>query len=390
MRQVSAAIEIGTSKVVCTIAESGVYEGFTLLGAATIEYSGYNRKGWIEPKEIKYVISSALHEAEKQAGVHVRRVNVGVPADFTEVVCRKVGLNLGRPRKITQDDVALMFKRGEGFTAYRGYYVAHRCPVHFLVNNSRRTMNPVNLIGDQLGALVSYVLVSRSFTEAVTNHLQKCGYEVESCISSVLAQGMTFIPDEVRDKTAILVDIGHRMTSVTIFKSDGILFHTTIPLGGLHITKDLAMTLRIPDQIAQQLKHRAIYGLSVTKDDWYEIMAKETYQLYRFPMLQVQEIINARVFEICDIIKKELVRSGCILPEYIEVFLTGGTAEMRGIREFSQKALGRSVTIIQPRSTKLNNACYSAVLGVTELTMDKYEEEKTSVWEQIKQIFFKK
>jgi len=389
MRQVSAAIEIGTSKVVCTIAESGVYEGFTLLGAATIEYSGYTRKGWVEPKEIKYIISSALHEAEKQAGFRVRKVNVGVPADFTEVVCRKVGLNLGRPRKITRDDILLMFKRGEGFTAYRNYYVAHRCPVYFTVNNTRRTMDPVNLIGDQLGALVSYILVSRSFTESVANHLQRCGYEVDSFISSVLAQGVSFIPNEVRDKTAILVDIGHRMTSVTIFKSDGILFHSTIPLGGLHITKDLALTLRIPDDIAEQLKKRAIYGLSVGRDDWYEIMAKETYQLYRFPMLQVQEIINARVFEICDIIKKELIRSGCILPEYIEVFLSGGTAEMRGIREFTQKALGRNVSVVQPRSTKLNNSCYTAVLGVTELTMDKYEEENISVWEQIKQIFKK-
>ena len=59
MRQVSAAIEIGTSKVVCTIAESGAYEGFNLLGASTIEYSGYTRRGWIEPKEIKYVVEFA-------------------------------------------------------------------------------------------------------------------------------------------------------------------------------------------------------------------------------------------------------------------------------------------------------------------------------------------
>lgn len=389
MRQVSAAIEIGTSKVVCTIAENGVYEGFNLLGTATIEYSGYTRKGWVEPKEIKYVVASALHEAQKQAGVRVRYVNIGVPADFTEVVCRKVGLSLGRPRKITEDDINLMFKRGESFTAYKNYLVAHRCPIYFIVNENRRTMDPVNMMGDRLSALVSYVLVNRSFTDSVAGHLEKNGYEVESCIASVLAQGVSFIPAEVRDKTAILIDIGHRMTSVTVFKSDGILYHCAVPLGGIHITKDLAITLRIPDEIAEQLKRRAIYGLSVSRDDWYEIMARETYQLYRFPMAQVQEIINARIYEICGIIKKELSASGCIIPEYVEAYITGGTAEMRGIREFAQKALGRNVTVIQPRSTKLNNACYSAALGVTEFMMDKFIEEKTSVWEQIKQIFKK-
>lgn len=389
MRQVSAAIEIGTSKVACTIAESGAYEGFNLLGASTIEYSGYTRRGWIEPKEIKYVVASALHEAQKQVGIRVRYVSIGVPADFTEVVCRKVSLNLGKPRRISEDDIALMFKRGESFTAYKNYIVAHRCPIYFSVNENRRTLDPLNMMGDRLSAMVSYVLVNRSFTDSVANHLQKCGYEVESCIASVLAQGVAFIPAEVRDKTAILIDMGHRITSVTVFKGDGILFHSSIPLGGLHITKDLAITLRVPDEIAEQLKRRAIYGLSVSGDDWYEIMSKETYQLYRFPMLQVQEIINARVYEICGLIKKMLASSGCILPEYVEAFISGGAAEMRGIREFMQKALGRNVTVIQPRSTRLNNACYSAALGVTEFMMDKYVQEKISIWEQIKQIFRK-
>ena len=63
--------------------------------------------------------------------------------------------------------------------------------------------------------------------------------------------------------------------------------------------------------------------------------------------------------------------------------------QVLGLLSSSQKALGRNVTVIQPRSTKLNNACYSAALGVTEFMMDKFIEEKTSVWEQIKQIFKK-
>ncbi len=60
MRQTAAAIEIGTSKVVCMIAEKGVYDGFNLLGISVNEYAGYNRSGWLEPRELKYTISSVL------------------------------------------------------------------------------------------------------------------------------------------------------------------------------------------------------------------------------------------------------------------------------------------------------------------------------------------
>ena len=100
MRQTAAAIDIGTSKVVCMIAEKGVYDGFNLLGISVNEYAGYDRSGWLEPRELKYTISSVLREAEKQAGRRLRRVHVGVPGDFTEVILKKASLSFGKARRM--------------------------------------------------------------------------------------------------------------------------------------------------------------------------------------------------------------------------------------------------------------------------------------------------
>ena len=68
MKQIAAIIEIGTGKLVCMIAQSGAADGFNLLGAAVTAYSCYNKKGWIEPKELRYAFGSVISEAEKQAG----------------------------------------------------------------------------------------------------------------------------------------------------------------------------------------------------------------------------------------------------------------------------------------------------------------------------------
>ena len=93
--------------------------------------------------------------------------------------------------------------------------------------------------------------------------------------------------------------------------------------------------------------------------------------------------------EICDIIKRELDKSGCILPEYVEIWLTGGTSGMRGIREFMQKRLNRGVSLIQPKSTRLNKPEFSSALGVIDLALDNITQEEVSLLEQIKQIFKK-
>ncbi|MBS1412135.1 MAG: cell division protein FtsA [Christensenellaceae bacterium] len=389
MRQTAAAIDIGTSKVVCMIAEKGVYDGFNLLGISVNEYAGYDRSGWLEPRELKYTISSVLREAEKQAGRRLRRVHVGVPGDFTEVILKKASLSFGKARRITQDDVELLFKRGENFSAMRDYSVAHRCPIHFLVNGERKTMDPLNMMASELSAMVSYVLVNKGFMRSVGALMESEGYVVDSAVASPLAQALAFIPAEMRDRTSILVDIGNRSTSISVLKGDGMLYHNSVRIGGLHITRDLAMLMHVDDEIAEQLKRRAVYGLSVSRDDVYELLPKGSSRIQSFSAMKVQEIINARVDEICDIIKKELEQSGCILPEYVEIWLTGGTSGMRGIREFMQKRLNRGVSLIQPKSTRLNKPEYSSALGVIDLALDNITQEEVPLLEQIKQIFKK-
>jgi len=223
MKQTTAAIEFGTSKIVCMVAEKGTYNGYNLLGTSVIEYAGYTKRGWVEPNELNYAITSALRDAQKQAGFRTKLVHVGIPAEFTEVVCRKVHLNFGKEKRINQNDIELLFKRGENFSALKGYTVAHRCPITFLVDGERRTMDPINMMASQISAVVSYVLVDKGFLNSVNQLLEEEGCMVDSAISSTLAQGLAFIPSDVRDRTVILVDIGHRFTAVSVLKGDGIV-----------------------------------------------------------------------------------------------------------------------------------------------------------------------
>ncbi len=102
-------------------------------------------------------------------------MHVGVPGDFTQVVLKRASLSFGKARRITQDDVELLFKRGENFSAMRDYSVAHRCPIHFMINGERKTMDPLNMMASELSAMVSYVLVNKGFVRSVGALLESEG-----------------------------------------------------------------------------------------------------------------------------------------------------------------------------------------------------------------------
>ena len=87
MRQISTVIEIGTSKIVCIISQRGQFDESHILGSAVKSYAGYKNKKWLDKKNITPAIIGAIHEAEQQAGKKCKYVHIGIPADFTKVVC---------------------------------------------------------------------------------------------------------------------------------------------------------------------------------------------------------------------------------------------------------------------------------------------------------------
>lgn len=390
MKQLTAAVDFGTSKFVALIADRNAYDGCSVLGSSVVDFAGFTKNGWREPEAVGYVISAAMTQAQKQAEARVRSLSVGVPADFCYVESRKVNLSFGRQHRITQDDVDLLFKRGESFPALTQYGVLHRCPIYFLLNNERKTMNPIGSLATSLGALVCYILADKRFMASVKSAFSREGFGVEDFLAVPLAEAITYIPSDMRDRTSVMVDIGHLSTSVSVVKGDGLLFHAGLPVGGAHITKDLEILLKINPDNAAALKKRVIYGLSAGLDDKYEIVDKNTNRILRFSTQNVQEIIFARLEEMCDIIRNTLANSHCILPEYVPVWLTGGTAGLRGIREMMQKRLERTVNLVQPKASKFYKPEFTSALAVLDLAIDNLAQESASVWEQLGRIFKKK
>ncbi len=389
MRQISTVIEIGTSKIVCIISQRGQFDESHILGSAVKSYAGYKNKKWLDKKNITPAIIGAIHEAEQQAGKKCKYVHIGIPADFTKVVCSSENIDFSGYKTVTQADIEKIYKLGRQKVLDKGYSIVHVAPVSFKLDNARKTMEPVGQRASKLSATVSYIMVEKWLCSALTKMLEAKGYLASTFISSSYATAMKYISQQKRDNGAILLDIGDKSTTVAVTKGDGILFHKAFSVGGANITNDIATVLGLKHEMAEELKKRSIYGLSLSKDDFYEVCDKKSCKFERYPAKQVQSIIEARLYEILTVVNNALEKSGCSIPEYVPIFVSGGTASMRGIREFIQKYTGRNTNLVQPQSTCFNQPAFAAALSATDMALEAQQEEKISIIDSLKKLFDK-
>ena len=388
MRQISTVIEIGTSKVVSVICEAGQYDETHILGSASVNYPGYKNRKWVDKHKVAPAIVEALHEAEKIAGKKAKSVHVGIPADFLKILCTKVEIEFKAQKTIEQEDIDQLYKLGRSkLQVSKEYMMIHRCPIVYMLDDARKTMEPVTRRAKKLSAVISYVLAERWFANGISKILNNYGYAASTFIGASYAEALRYIPEDKRDNGAVMIDIGASSTCVMAARGDGLVFHKVLPFGGNNITEDLVKVLNTKRELAEELKRRAIYGLSLSEDDYYEVCDKETYKFERFPAYKVQAVIEARLKEMLDVIVDVLDNSGCNLPHYVPVFVTGGTASMRGLREFIQKETTHNTIVVMPQSTRFNQPAYSSALAVASLALEAETEDEPSFFESIKKLF---
>ncbi len=389
MRQISTVIEIGTSKIVSIIGEVGQYDEAHILGNASRTYTGCKNGKLLDRNSLPNTMLTVLHEAEKKAGRRTKRVHIGIPADFIHIACKRNEVTFQTRKTVTQADIDALYSKGSKLQLPKSYTMLHRCPVQFMLDGTYRTMEPVGRQAAKLSAVVSYVVADKWFISGVTKVLEENGYETSTFVASSYAEAMRFIPQEKRDRGAVLLDIGEYSSCVAVARGDGLIYHKVLPFGGGNITGDLEKVFNVKHAMAEELKKRAIFGLSLGEDDFYEVCDSDSYKLVRFPALKVQEIIEARLTEMIQIVLHALDNSGCNLPRYIPLYIAGGTASMRGIREFVQKFTEHNTVIIQPQSTCFNHSAYSSSLAVMDMALDAEADDEPGFWESIKNLFYR-
>lgn len=376
MKTTVAAIDFGTSKIVTLVAENSGAQRCDIVGAGIAAYDGYLEEGWNNPGGLDEAIRQSVSEAENQSHRKLREINVGVPGAFTRVYATEATVDLkGTDPRVSAADVKSTFKKAaENLDKLPGI-VVHSSPAWFMVDDGKKTLEPVGIKGRELRALISFVVANQFFVDEINNRLTDMGITVSGFFSTPAGEAMLYLPEEDRDRTAELIDIGYLNTEVMVVEGDALIFHQTIEIGGGNIAADLAMGLDIPLSAAEQIKRQYVYGIA-TPNTTYDVPGIDGQKPLSFEREKVAEIMEARVDEIAEEIKKAVEESGIKLGNWSNIYLTGGGLSFnRGGKDYLSGRLERPVRDTPKRTTKLNSHAFSSTLGLMDLIIDTIEQQ---------------
>jgi len=378
MKTTVASIDFGTSKIVTLVAENSSATRCDIVGAGIVTYNGFLEEGWNDPQEIDDCLREAISQAEKQSHHKIREVNVGVPGAFTKVYVTEARVSLTGPDPhVTANDVRAIFAEAQKNLGTLPGEIVHSSPAWFRVDDGKKTLEPVGIKGRELTALISFVVANKYFLDDVSTRLQNMDIKPKNFFSTPAGEAMLYLPEEDRDRTAVLIDVGYLNTEVMAVEGDALIFHRCIDLGGGHIAADLAEALDISFKNAEEkVKQPFVYSMSATPET-YEIPASGEQPGQNFTREQVSPIITARVDEIAEEIKKALEESGVKLGNWSNVYLTGGgIAFNRGGKDYLSSKLGRPVRDTPKRTVKMSSPIYSSTMGLMDLIIDTMEQQR--------------
>lgn len=377
MKTTVTAVDFGTSKIVALMAENSGTQRCDIIGAGIAPYDGFLDEGWNNPGELNDAIQAALTDAEEQSKKKIREVDVGVPGAFTRIFATEVTLELkGADPHVTAADVNACFRMAREAVENQPGVVIHSSPAWFMVDDGKKTLEPVTAKGRTLHAMISFVMANEYFIDDVTKHFVDMGIKVNGFYSTAAGEALLYLPEEDRDRTAVLIDIGYLNTEVMVVEGDALLFHKCIDIGGGHIAADLSAGLDISLKAAEHLKRQFVYGIA-TANDSYEVPAKDGEKPMSFTKEQVAEIAEPRVDEIAEEIVNAIDDAGVKLGNWSNVYLTGGGLSFNhGGRDYLAGRLGRPVRDVPKRTTKLNSQAFSSTLGLMDLIIDTMEQHQ--------------
>ena len=370
----SVILDFGTEKITVLVGSKGANNTLRVTGKSAVPYAGFMFGDWIDRKGLPTTIAKALNEAAKIAGVKIDKLYVGVPGEACVLETKEVNTVFNRKRKLKETDVFELHAQGEEFDP-ESYEVINIQPIYYTIDNERRIISPIGQVTARFGGVLSYFLADKAFTDDIKGVLLDMGVPEVEFVCSPLAEALLLIPDEKRDATAVLIDVGYLTSTVSVVRGDGMLALSSFSMGGGNITADLATALEISFSVAEELKRKVVLTLDPSDDDAYEIATQE--EVLKFPTKLVNEIVSHRVLTIANTVNKCLATCEYEIPSYVTYLLTGGgISYIRGAKDVLGARIGRNVSIAVPPFPQVNRPEASASYGLLDMAVKNDSIEK--------------
>jgi cell division protein FtsA len=345
-----AALDVGTTKICCFIAR--IEAEPRIIGIGHQIARGMRGGAIVDLEAAGNSVRAAVHAAEVMAGETIGRVVGNLSGGYAGSRILRTEIDIGR-REVGDAEMNRVLERGYTMRDGADRQVIHSIPVGFSIDDSRGVRDPRGMVGEKLGVNMHVVTAAKA---SMRNHAAVIGrshLELEALVVSPYAAGLACLVEDEMDLGATVIDMGGGTTTIGVFFDGNLIFADTVPVGGGHVTNDIARGLSTPIAHAERLK--ALFGSAIASTlDEREMIAvplmgdEDDSHVNHVPKSLLVSIIAPRVEETLEMVRDRLEASGVDKIAGRRVVLTGGACQLHGVRELAGHILDKQVRIGRP------------------------------------------
>jgi cell division protein FtsA len=344
------SLDIGTYKTAVVVAEV-TPEEIEIIGVGTAPSGQGLRKSQVINVDMTVqAIRRAVDEAQMGASCEIHNVCASVAGEHILGLTSQ-GAWAVKDREVSQADVQRVLDIARAVALPAGYEILHILPQEFVVDGQDRGRNPLGASGVRLEANVQIIAASTEAVQTIHKCGDRAGLHVRSVHFSALAAAEAVLAPEEKELGVVVVDVGGGTTGMVAYHHGVIQHASVLPVGGSHITYDLAVGLRTTLVEAEKLKqkHGCALVSMVTNGEAVEMPKVGTRDPLPMPRRRLSEIIEPRADEIFVLVREQLDRAGVLGKLESGVVITGGSAIMEGMPEVAERVFRQPVRRGIPR-----------------------------------------
>ena len=386
MGQLITALDIGSANIKGLVVEFRKDGIFSVINVFQLPSVGLRRGVIVDIEEVTSVFRSLIVDLQKISKKAVQNIFINLNSEQVKPRLSRGTAAVARAdQEIQQDDVERAIQASRAVKLSANSIILHNITREFIVDDVGDILDPVGMVGNRLEVSTLVIEAFAPHFNILTKTIERVGGKVAGVIFNPLAASQSVLTKQQKELGVLMIDFGFATTSIAVYEENKVLHVKSLPLGSINLTKDIAVGLRIPVEIAEKVK--LSYGYALAKD----ISRKETFNLQEFDSSLkseiskrfLAEIIEARLEEILDLVNNELKPFGRLeLPAGAVV--VGGGAKLKGLVDLVRQELKLTVQlglpdlsrfeIVNPANYELlDDPCFVTAVGLVLLGAERSE-----------------
>jgi len=398
-RKIVTGLDIGTTKICALIAEIGGENNIEIIGIGLAPSNGLRKGIVVDIDKTSHAIKSAIQKAERMAGQKVDSAYVGIAGSHIESInSHGVVAVTGDEKEIKESDIKRVIDAARIIPVSAEEDILHVLPREFIVDGSPGIQDPLGMSGVRLEVETHIIKGASTSIQNLVKSVLRAGLSVDEVVLEPLASSQAVLSEDEKELGAVLVDIGGGTTDVIVFHEGSIAHTSVLPVGGNHVSNDIAVGLRTPVSEAEKIKimHGSVLPEEIDDAEKIEVLAASGKERKKLSRKMLCQVIEPRMSEMFNLVKKELDSTGSTDLTPAGLILTGGASLLEGSERLASDITELPVRIGEPdyvsglsnvidnpvyikKGDTIPRAIFSTAVGLIEFALENGDAKNSNV-----------